>query len=101
MRISVEFKESGWICARRMNEQGHQTHTAAAFIQVNQAPVRARSEDALYFVQFIDNLLKKTSPGGPWNQYFSKDLAEAQSRYRKAREIYQKIADEALIRKGK
>ncbi len=100
MRTSLNFKESGWVCARRMNEQGHQTNTAAVFIKVNQAPVRASAEDALYFVRFIDNLLEKTSPGGPWNQYFSKDLAAAQNRYRQAREIYQKIANEAQFRKA-
>lgn len=95
LHASLDFKESGWLCARRMNEQGHQTHTAAVFIKVNQALVRASAEDALYFVRFIDNLLEKTSPGGPWSQYFSKDLASAQSRYRQARDIFQNIADEA------
>jgi hypothetical protein len=97
---SVEFKESGWLCARRMNEQGHQTHTAAVFVKIKEAPVRASAEDALYFVRFIENLLEKTSPGGPWNQYFIKDLAPVQNRYRQAREIYQKIANEAQSRKA-
>jgi hypothetical protein len=100
MRSFLDFKESGWVCARRMNEQGHQTHTAAVFVKLNQAPVRASAEDALYFVQFIDNLLEKTSAGGPWNRYFSKDLAAAQNRYRQAREIFQKIANAAQRKSG-
>ena len=94
MRVSIEFLESGWLSARRMDNQGHQTHTAAVFVTVQQAPIRASAEDALYFVRFIDNLLQKTSPGGPWNQYFSRDLAAAQKRYRQARKIFQEIATE-------
>jgi len=46
-------------------------------------------------VRYIDDLIRKTSPGGEWNQYFGQDLAEAQGRYRKAREIFRKIAAEA------
>jgi hypothetical protein len=95
LRTSVEFKDSGWLCARRMNEQGHQTHTAAVFVTVQQTPVRASVEDAAFFVRFIDGLIQKTSVGGPWNQYFAKDLAAAQGRYRQAREVFQRIAREA------
>jgi hypothetical protein len=101
LATSVEFKESGWLSARRMNEQGHQTHTAAVFVTIHQTPVRASAEDALYFVRFIDNMLAKTNPGGPWNQYFIKELTTVQKRYRQAREIYQKIALESQSRQGK
>jgi hypothetical protein len=90
-----EFLYSGWVCARRMDANGHQTHTAPVYITVNDAPVRASAEDAQYFIQWIDNLLEKTSPGGPWNQYFTHDLDVVQGRYRKARDIYVKIASEA------
>jgi hypothetical protein len=90
-----DFERSGWLCARRMDARGHQTHTAAVFVTVGQAPVRAGAGDAEFFVRYIDNLIRKTSPGGAWNQYFGQDLAEAQGRYRKAREIFQKIAAEA------
>ena len=95
LHSSQEFSRSGWLCARRMNAQGHQTHTAAVFITVNQAPVRVSATDAEYFVRFIENLLQKTSPGGPWNPYFSRELEAAQSRYRKAKAIFEKIASEA------
>ena len=29
-----EFERSGWLCARRMDTRGHQTHTAAVFVSV-------------------------------------------------------------------
>jgi hypothetical protein len=98
LHSSQEFSRSGWLCARRMNAQGHQTHTAAVFVTVNRAPVRASASDARYFVSFIENLIQKTSPGGAWNQYFSRDLAAAQSRYRNAKAIFEKIASEALTK---
>ncbi len=87
--------ESGWLCARRMDANGHQTHTAPVYISMNGQPVRASAEDAHFFVKWIDNLLEKTAPGGPWNQYFTHDLDVVQDRYRKAREIYRRIEAEA------
>jgi hypothetical protein len=36
-------------------------------------------------------LLEKTSPGGSFARYFTHDLQKVQGRYRKAREIYNKI----------
>ena len=89
------FLNSGWICARRMDDKGHQTHTAPVYITVKNKPVRASDDDAQYFINWIDNLLEKTSPDGPWNQYYTQDLDVVQGRYRKARAIYEKIAAEA------
>jgi hypothetical protein len=94
-----EFAHSGWLCARRMGPKGHQTHTAAIFVSVDGLPVRANPDDAEYFVNFIDNLIQKTSPGGIWNQYFSHDLDAAQIRYNKAKEIFSRIAHEAQSQK--
>lgn len=90
-----DFAQSGWLCARRMDERGHQTHTGAVFVIVNGAPIRASSADAEFFVRFIDNLIRQTSPGGAWSAYFSKDRDAAQRRYRKARANYERIAIEA------
>ncbi len=90
-----DFTRSGWLCARRMDEKGHQTHTGAIFIIVNEAPIRASAADAEFFVQWIDHLLEQTSPGGAWSAFLSKDRAAAQSRYRKAKAIFEKIALEA------
>jgi hypothetical protein len=97
LRGTQEFARSGWLSARRMSPKGHQVHTAAVFITVDHKPVRASVNDAEYFVRFIDNLIQKTSPGGPWNQYFLHDLEAAQARYRKAREVFEKIATEAKV----
>ncbi len=93
---TAEFHQSGWLAARRMDWQtGHRTHTGAVFVIVKGAPIRANAADARFFVRWIDNLLKQTSPGGAWNKYFTKDLAAAQERYRKARAIFLERAAEA------
>lgn len=91
----VDFSKSGWLAARRMGSNGHQLHTAAVFITVNDAPVRASAADAQFFVQWIDNLLQKTSPGGNWASYFVNSRDAAHSRYQAAKAIYQQIAAEA------
>ena len=93
---TVNFQQSGWLAARRMDWQGgHRTHTGAVYVIVKDAPIRASAEDANFFVRWIDNLLKQTSPGGEWNQFFTKDLEAAQKRYREARAIFVQRAAEA------
>ena len=78
-----------------MNEKMHQTHTSAVYINVNNSPVRASADDALFFVKWIENMIVNTSPGGIWNTFFTHDLDIVQGRYKKARDIYLKIAEEA------
>ena len=95
LKTSQILKESSWICARRMDDKGHQSHTAPVFVNVNNKPVRASAEDAQYFVKWIDSILLNIKPGGTWNQYFTHDLVVVQNRYIKARAIYEKIAMEA------
>jgi hypothetical protein len=90
-----EFSESGWLCARGMDGQDRRTHTAPVFVTVNDEPVGASAEDAMYYVKWIDNLLENTSPGGSWNRYFTHDLDVVQNRYRRARAFYEKVALEA------
>ena len=90
-----EIAESSWICARRMDEKGHETHTAPIYFIVNKKPIRASAEDAQYFIDWIDRLMVKTRPGGPWNRYFTHDLDIVQARYRKAKSIYSKILKES------
>lgn len=97
LKATQDFTKSGWICARRMDENGHQTHTGAVYITVDYMPVRASSEDAEYFVAWIDNILNNISPVGEWNQYYAKELEVVQHRYREARQIYRQIAEEARI----
>jgi hypothetical protein len=62
---------------------------------VAKKPVRASAEDAQYFISWIDNLIAKTAPGGDWSHYFTRDQEEVQKRYRRARNIYSKILEEA------
>jgi hypothetical protein len=93
---TCEIIESSWICARRMDEKGHECHTAPIYFIVNKKPVRASAGDARYFIGWIDRLLAKTSPGGPWNRYFTHDLDIVQARYQKAKNIYTRILQDAL-----
>jgi hypothetical protein len=95
LRTSQTFKKSSWICARRMDEKGHRSHTAPVYITVRNEPVRASVADAQYFVRWIDNVLVNITSGGPWSQYFTHDLDVVQKRYRQARAVYEKIAMEA------
>ena len=92
---TVNFDQSGWLCARRMDGKGHRTHSGAIFVTVNNAPIRASASDAEFFVHWIDNLLVQTSPGGAWSEFFHKDREAAQNRYRRARAIFERIASEA------
>jgi hypothetical protein len=98
LHATVDFGESSWLCARRMDAKGHQLHTGAVYISVAGTPVRASSADADFFVQLIDNLIQRTSPGREWNRFFVHNLATAQDRYRRARAIYVRIGDEARAR---
>ncbi len=95
LTATVGFTKSGWLAARRMGSNGHQLHTAAVYVTVDNLPVRASVEDAQFFVQWIDTLIAKTSPGGPWNPFFLNSLAAAQTRYLAARTLYQQILLEA------
>ena len=93
--VAVSFPKSGWLVARRMGPDGHEVHTAAVFVIVNGAPIRASVSDAQFYVAWMDNLIAKTSPGGPWNQYFTNNLSQAQARYQAAKAIFQQIALES------
>jgi hypothetical protein len=95
LRDAKEFDQSGWICARRMDENEHQTHTAPVYITVNKKPVRASAADAQYFVSWIDNILKNIASGGIWERYFTRDQDAVQKRYQKARDVYSKILIES------
>ena len=95
LNTTVDFTSSGWLAARRMGANGHVVHTAAVFVIVDGAPVRASVADAEFYVQWMDELIQKTSPGGVWNSFFPTDLAAAQARYQAARGVFQQIAIEA------
>ena len=81
LKTSVPIQESSWICARRMDEQGHRSHSAPVYVSLKNAPVRASADDAMYFINWIDKTIANTAPGGPWNKYFTHDLEVVQNRY--------------------
>jgi hypothetical protein len=95
LKATQKFDQSGWICARRMDENEHLTHTAPVFVTVNKKPVRVSGEDATYFIAWIDNILNNIAPGGIWEAYFTYDLDKVRKRYQKARVIYSKILSES------
>jgi hypothetical protein len=98
---TLDVRQSGWLAARRMDWQnGHQTHTGAVFVIVKGAPIRASAEDARFFVAWIDNLIRQSSPGGAWSRFFPKDREAAQARYREARAIFVRIESEAAIQQA-
>ncbi len=101
LTAKLPVNESSWICARRMDETGHRSHTAPVYITLGDKPVRASAEDARFFISWIDNILDNIKPSGPWNKYFTHDLDIVQNRYRKAREVYEKIASEASAEENK
>jgi O-glycosyl hydrolase len=95
LKASVPILQSSWICSRRMDDKGHRSHTSPVYITLKNAPIRASAEDAMYFIDWIDKTIANTSPGGPWNKYFTHDLDVVQNRYIQARAVYQEIAREA------
>jgi hypothetical protein len=51
--------------------------------------VGASAVDAEFYVQWMDNLLSKMSPGGEWSPYLSASRDAAQARYRAAKALFQ------------
>jgi hypothetical protein len=92
---NISFTNSGWLCARRMGNGEHALQASAVFVTVDHAPVRASVDDAQFYVQWMDNLLTLTSPGGPWSSFFVTNRTQAQARYSAARAVYQQVAVEA------
>lgn len=92
-----EISQSSWICARRMDSSGrhHILHTSPVYIVVNNEPVRASAYDAQYFGTWINNIMQRIQPGGPWNRYYKNDLDKAMVNFRKARDRYEEIARQA------
>ncbi len=96
LSATQKFIRSGWLCARRMDEKGHISHTAPIYVSVDNHPIRASIDDAKYFISWIDNVLANISSGDPGNKYFIHDLDTVKARYEKARDIYIRIQDETL-----
>jgi uncharacterized protein YjdB len=98
LTATVNVPVSSWLAARRMDSNlGHQVQTAAMFVTVNGAPVRASASDANFYVAWMSQLLTRTSPGGVWNSYFPTSLAQAQARYTAAQTVFQQIAAQSPV----
>ena len=95
--VTIPFAKSGWLAARRVATSGgeHYVHTAAVFVTVNNAPVRASAADAQFYVDWMNSLLQNTASGGPWNSFYPTQLSLAQSRYQAASALFQQIVAEA------
>lgn len=93
----VDFTDSGWLCARTMGDAGHELHTAAVFVKVNNREVRASVADARFYIEWMDNLLLNTASDGVWGTYFQTNRVEAQARYQAAKTVFQNIAAEAAM----
>lgn len=91
----LQIDKSSWLCARRMNQSEHVSHSSAAYVIIGGKPVRANAADAEFFVKWIDNVLKNIAPAGKWSRYFTHSQDIVQQRYLKARHIYSTIAVEA------
>jgi hypothetical protein len=78
-----------------MGARGHRVHSAATFVTVDGKPVRASAADAEFFIQWIDNLIARTTPPADWSAYLAHDREQAHARYLKARELYTAIAASA------
>lgn len=94
---TTTFTKSSWICARRMDKDGHELHTAPVYISINNQPIRASAADAIYFVAWIDNILKNIEPGAKWNKYFPNDYNTIKERYLKAKSVYENIFKECTV----
>ncbi|MFT3705313.1 MAG: CehA/McbA family metallohydrolase [Agriterribacter sp.] len=92
---TATITKSSWLCARRMDEQGHETHTAPVYISVNKMPIRASAADAKFFIAWIDNILQNIKAGGKWNKFFPNDLTTITARYIKAKNMYEQILKES------
>lgn len=97
LTVRQPVSKSAWICARRMDPSGkiHMLHTSPVYVLINEQPIRASTEDALYFVAWIENILKQIAPGGPWNKYFPDHPETVKEHYTRALNIYKTIAKES------
>jgi len=94
LKTEKTFSRSSWICIRRMDGHQHQLHTSPIYVTVNNKAIRASKPDALFFIQWINNILSNIAPGGIWERYFTTDKKTVEERYRKARDIYKNILSE-------
>ncbi|MBX3257467.1 MAG: CehA/McbA family metallohydrolase [Chitinophagaceae bacterium] len=87
-KTSFEVDQSSWIAARRVSGNEYHTHTSPVYVYIGGKNIMAGKEDALYFVQWIDNILTNIADGGKWKKYFPETLVDVHKHYRQARDYY-------------
>ncbi|HEX7860398.1 MAG TPA: DUF4082 domain-containing protein [Verrucomicrobiae bacterium] len=95
LNANVNFTKSGWLVARRMSSRGHEVHTGAIFVKIGGAPIRTSVTDAEFYVDWMNQLLQRTSVGGVWASYYQNNRAQAHARIDAARTLFQQIATDA------
>ena len=93
---TLTLERSSWIAARAtgprhrliLNDTAAFAHTSPVYVQIGEEPIRA-VEDARYFVDWIDQLIKRVEERGRFSTpERKKEVVELFSR---AREIYQRM----------
>lgn len=97
LTANVNVTQSGWLAARRVDGAGeHRLQTGAVFVTVDGKPVRASAADANFYVQWMNTLLARTTPGGSWDLFeTSAGRDGARARYTAAKTVYQTVCAEA------
>ena len=96
IELSLTPQRSGWLAARATftAPDGHlrQAHTSPVYILVDGKPI-AFKQDAEYMISWIDRLLEVNKKAGRYNT--ESQRAEVEEIFRKARKIYERIAQTA------
>lgn len=96
LKASVEVDQSSWIAARRVSGNEYHTHTSPVYVYIGSENIMADKEDALYFVQWIDNILTNIADDGKWKKYFPETLDKVRAHYQQAKDYYTGIIDAGL-----
>jgi len=90
-------KRSGWIAARCLftapDGRLRQAHTSPVYVTVDGKPT-AFKQDAEYMIRWIDRLLQVSDKAGRYES--DRERAEVQAIFRKARQVYENIAQIAV-----
>jgi hypothetical protein len=94
---TLEFTESSWV-ALRVRGVGHRlapndrevyAHTSPVYLTINDRPI-ASGDDALFYIQQIDDLIYKMDQQGVFADAAQRD--EIVDRFRQGQDVYRKIA---------
>lgn len=92
LKTSILIDKSSWIVARRIAGAEYHSHTSPVYVYIGDEGIKASKEDALYFVEWIDNMLTHISDDGKWKKFFPETLDKVRLHYEKAKSYYAGIA---------